>query len=504
MALPANVESTVAMSKALYTELWNACAGPLVTLPRKGERVYYFPEGHMEQLEASMNQRLDQQMPSFDLSSKILCEVTNVERMVELGTDEVFAEISLVPKEDEIAPIIPSVPVPEKKNLNVQTFCKTLTTSDAGKRNGFPVPMRLAKNCFPPLKISKEKKKEAPSQYLVPTDLQQKKWSFHHIFYKGKSNRHMLNAGWNNFVDSKMLVAGDVLIFARQVLVDFLAANGDLGIGVRRVMRQQVNMPSSVISTESMHFGVLANTAHSIKTRSVFKIFVKPRISRPEIVVSVNRYNDSKNQQLSVGMRFKMRFEGENTHEKMFTGTIVGVQENTSQVWTDSEWRALKVQWDEPSSVFRPERVSHWEIELLVGNNNVPSPQSQPRQRNKRSRTLGVPSPTAGPSASGPAGSLSAVTLFRPSATFGHGGRSLSLWPNRVDIGAETYTSAFVKYSAVKKQARGNSCRLFGVELVENNKTPECFSPVTVPVAAGVDQLAAGMVATTTEERLEK
>lgn len=38
------------MSDALSTELWHACAGPLVTLPRKGERVYYFPEGHMEQV----------------------------------------------------------------------------------------------------------------------------------------------------------------------------------------------------------------------------------------------------------------------------------------------------------------------------------------------------------------------------------------------------------------------------------------------------------------------
>jgi hypothetical protein len=35
---------------ALYRELWHACAGPLVTVPRQGERVYYFPQGHMEQV----------------------------------------------------------------------------------------------------------------------------------------------------------------------------------------------------------------------------------------------------------------------------------------------------------------------------------------------------------------------------------------------------------------------------------------------------------------------
>lgn len=39
-----------ASGDALYKELWHACAGPLVTVPREDERVYYFPQGHMEQV----------------------------------------------------------------------------------------------------------------------------------------------------------------------------------------------------------------------------------------------------------------------------------------------------------------------------------------------------------------------------------------------------------------------------------------------------------------------
>lgn len=42
--------SVVAPNDALYKELWHACAGPLVTVPREGEIVYYFPQGHMEQV----------------------------------------------------------------------------------------------------------------------------------------------------------------------------------------------------------------------------------------------------------------------------------------------------------------------------------------------------------------------------------------------------------------------------------------------------------------------
>lgn len=37
-------------SEDLYRELWKACAGPLVDVPRDGERVYYFPQGHIEQV----------------------------------------------------------------------------------------------------------------------------------------------------------------------------------------------------------------------------------------------------------------------------------------------------------------------------------------------------------------------------------------------------------------------------------------------------------------------
>ncbi|KAG6579060.1 Auxin response factor 8, partial [Cucurbita argyrosperma subsp. sororia] len=35
--------------KCLNSELWHACAGPLVSLPTAGTRVVYFPQGHSEQ-----------------------------------------------------------------------------------------------------------------------------------------------------------------------------------------------------------------------------------------------------------------------------------------------------------------------------------------------------------------------------------------------------------------------------------------------------------------------
>lgn len=40
----------VEAENALYKELWHACAGPVVTVPREGEHVFYFPQGHIEQV----------------------------------------------------------------------------------------------------------------------------------------------------------------------------------------------------------------------------------------------------------------------------------------------------------------------------------------------------------------------------------------------------------------------------------------------------------------------
>ncbi|KAF5792868.1 hypothetical protein HanRHA438_Chr00c60g0860101 [Helianthus annuus] len=61
-------------------------------------------------------------------------------------------------------------------------------------------------------------------------------------------------------------------------------------------------MPSSVISSHSMHLGVFATASHAVQTQARFTVYYKPR----------------------------------------FTGTIVGVEDISPQ-WEDSKWRSLKV-----------------------------------------------------------------------------------------------------------------------------------------------------------------
>ncbi|XP_077212132.1 auxin response factor 2B-like [Tasmannia lanceolata] len=355
--------------EALYTELWHACAGPLVTVPRELERVFYFPQGHIEQVEASTNQVADQQMPSYDLPSKILCRVIYVELKAEPDTDEVYAQVTLVPegKQDENSVEKEPAPAPPQ-HPHVHSFCKTLTASDTSTHGGFSVLRRHADECLPPLDMCRQ----PPSQELVAKDLHGTEWHFRHIF-RGQPRRHLLQSGWSVFVSSKRLVAGDAFIFLR-------GENGELRVGVRRAMRQQSNVPSSVISSHSMHLGVLATAWHAVSTGTMFTVYYKPRTSPSEFIVPFDQYMESVKNNHFIGMRFKMKFEGEEAPEQRFTGTIVGIGDVDSNRWPGSKWRSLKVRWDENTSVPRPDRVSPWKIEPASTPALNPLPMPKPKR----------------------------------------------------------------------------------------------------------------------------
>ncbi|KAJ7945633.1 Auxin response factor [Quillaja saponaria] len=363
---------------ALYRELWHDCAGPLVTVPRQGERVFYFPQGHIEQVEASTNQVADQQMPVYNLPSKILCRVLNVHLRAEPDTDEVFAQVTLVPDANQDENAVEKEPTPPPRpRFHVHSFCKTLTASDTSTHGGFSVLRRHADECLPPLDMSRQ----PPTQELAAKDLHGNEWRFRHIF-RGQPRRHLLQSGWSVFVSSKKLVAGDAFIFLR-------GENGELRVGVRRAMRQQGNVPSSVISSHSMHLGVLATAWHAISTGTMFTVYYKPRTSPSEFIVPYDQYMESLKSNYTIGMRFKMRFEGEEAPEQRFTGTIIGIEDSDSKQWPESKWRCLKVRWDETSTIPRPERVSPWKVEPALA---PPALNPLPMSRPKRPRLNVVPS----------------------------------------------------------------------------------------------------------------
>ncbi|TYH15378.1 hypothetical protein ES288_A05G037000v1 [Gossypium darwinii] len=341
--------------KSINSELWHACAGPLVSLPPIGSLVVYFPQGHSEQVAASMQKETDF-IPSYpNLPSKLICVLHNVTLHADPETDEVYAQMTLQPvnKYDKEALLASDMGLKQSRQP-AEFFCKTLTASDTSTHGGFSVPRRAAEKIFPSLDFSMQ----PPAQELVARDLHENAWTFRHI-YRGQPKRHLLTTGWSVFVSTKRLFAGDSVLFIRD-------AKSQLLLGLRRANRQQPALSSSVISSDSMHIGILAAAAHAAANFSPFTIFYNPRASPSEFVVPLAKYNKAMYTQVSLGMRFRMMFETEESGVRRYMGTVTGISDLDPVRWKNSQWRNLQVGWDESTAGERPRRVSIWEIEPVV------------------------------------------------------------------------------------------------------------------------------------------
>ncbi|KAL4652266.1 hypothetical protein ACB092_01G220300 [Castanea dentata] len=343
--------------KCLNSELWHACAGPLVSLPTPGTRVVYFPQGHSEQVAASTNKEIDGHIPNYpSLPPQLMCQLHNVTMHADVETDEVYAQMTLQPltpeeQKDTFLPM--ELGIPSKQPTNY--FCKTLTASDTSTHGGFSVPRRAAEKVFPPLDFSQQ----PPAQELIARDLHDVEWKFRHIF-RGQPKRHLLTTGWSVFVSAKRLVAGDSVLFIWN-------EKNQLLLGIRRATRPQTVMPSSVLSSDSMHIGLLAAAAHAASTNSCFTVFYNPRASPSEFVVPLSKYVKAVfHTRVSVGMRFRMLFETEESSVRRYMGTITGISDLDPVRWPNSHWRSVKVGWDESTAGERQPRVSLWEIEPLT------------------------------------------------------------------------------------------------------------------------------------------
>ncbi|KAJ7965018.1 Auxin response factor [Quillaja saponaria] len=353
-------------NKCLNSELWHACAGPLVSLPPVGSRVVYFPQGHSEQVAASTNKEVDGKIPNYpNLPPQLICQLHNMTMDADVETDEVYAQMTLQPlspQEQKDVYVLPAeLGTASKQPTNY--FCKTLTASDTSTHGGFSVPRRAAEKVFPPLDYSLQ----PPAQELIAKDLHDNEWKFRHIF-RGQPKRHLLTTGWSVFISAKRLVAGDSVLFIWN-------EKNQLLLGIRRANRPQTFIPSSVLSSDSMHIGLLAAAAHAASTNSRFTVFYNPRASPSEFVIPLAKYIRAVyHTRVSVGMRFRMLFETEESSVRRYMGTITGIDDLDPVRWSNSHWRSVKVGWDESTTGDRQPRVSLWEIEPLTTFPMYPSP----------------------------------------------------------------------------------------------------------------------------------
>ncbi|PON46678.1 Auxin response factor [Parasponia andersonii] len=345
--------SSPSSSSSVCLELWHACAGPLISLPKKGSVVVYLPQGHLEQLS-------DYPAALCDLPPHLFCRVAHVKLHAEEGTDEVYAQVSLVPESKQFEQKLREGEIDADgeeedmeaavKSSTPHMFCKTLTASDTSTHGGFSVPRRAAEDCFPPLDYNQPR----PSQELVAKDLHGLEWRFRHI-YRGQPRRHLLTTGWSAFVNKKKLVSGDAVLFLR-------GEDGELRLGIRKAAQIKGCATFPTPFSQQLNYSSMKDVVNAISTRSAFNLYYNPRASSSAFIIPLRKFLKSLDHSFSVGMRFKMRFETEDASERRYTGLVTGISDMDPIRWPGSKWRCLVVRWDDIDSN-RHGRVSPWEIE---------------------------------------------------------------------------------------------------------------------------------------------
>ncbi|GMH29288.1 hypothetical protein Nepgr_031131 [Nepenthes gracilis] len=315
--------------KRLNSKLWHPCAGPIVSLPPVESCVVYFPQGHNVQVAASTNNEIDAHIPNYSsLPPQLPCQLHDVIMHTDLEIDEVYAKLTLQPltpqEQKDMCSLPDELGAPSTQLTNY--FCEPLTASDTSTHGGFFVPHRVAERVFPSLDYFHQ----PPAQELIVRDLHDNKWEFRHII-RGQPKRHIIHP--------------------------------------------QTIMPSLVLSSDSMHIALLAAAARADATDNRFTVFYNPRASPSEFVVALERYVKAVYHTcVSVGMRFRMPFEMEESSVRRFMGTITGISDSDPVRWLNSHWRSVKVSWDESTAVGRQPRVSLLEIEPLTTFPMYPSP----------------------------------------------------------------------------------------------------------------------------------
>ncbi|CAI0408255.1 unnamed protein product [Linum tenue] len=413
-------------SRTVDRRIWQACAGSSVQFPSFNSRVYYFPQGHLEQSSSSPSPS-----PSF-LSSlvlsrpMILCRLSSVQFLADPVTDEVYAKLHLLPLDPSSYPLNAPLPLfqPSQED-RIMAYAKVLTASDANNGGGFSVPRFCADSIFPPLNYEAD----PPVQTLTVTDVHGTRWDFRHI-YRGTPRRHLLTTGWSKFVNNKKLIAGDSVIFMR-------TSQGEMYIGVRRSARfsnaanfarwrehfgtgeAKVELKENGCSMTSAR-GMLTPEAVASATEMAarglpFEVVYYPRAwSFSDFVLNADVVEAALGMFWSAGARVKMAVESEDlSRTTWFQGTVASAVVPGCGPWQGSPWRMLQViKWDEPEVLQSAQRISPWQVAFVPTNSSfqdgIPTPKKlrypdkselliDDGERDLRFPMSGLANPTVGP-----------------------------------------------------------------------------------------------------------
>ncbi|KAJ6398870.1 hypothetical protein OIU77_019600 [Salix suchowensis] len=346
--------------------IWRACAGSSVQIPTVNSRVYYFPQGHLEQSSSSTAPH-PPSLSNLALSKPLIsCQISAVDLLADPVTDEVFIRLLLLPLNNNSCNLPLSFLEPSRREgggvnevdddeNKILSFAKILTPSDANNGGGFSVPRFCADSIFPPLNYQAE----PPVQTLTVTDIHGISWDFRHI-YRGTPRRHLLTTGWSG--GSRLLVA----VERPKVKVEEGFSRSGRGRLSQEAVAEAVEMAAKGLPFDVVYY---------------------PRAGwYSDFVVRAEAVEAALGVFWTAGMRVKMAMETEDSSRMTwFQGTVSGTGLPDSGAWRGSPWRMLQksalgqtpplrffandiwsVTWDEPEVLQNAKRVSPWQVEFVA------------------------------------------------------------------------------------------------------------------------------------------
>uniref|UniRef100_A0A803M578 Auxin response factor n=1 Tax=Chenopodium quinoa TaxID=63459 RepID=A0A803M578_CHEQI len=356
--------------------------GSLIHVPKKDSRVYFFPQGYLEQALNPVS------LSSIDTSrSFVECRVLDRSFYADTVTDEVFVKFRLMPLKSSSRFVVEGsgsvgngddgVEEDEESENVIESFVKSLTASDANNGGGFSVPRYCAESIFPALNFEDD----PPVQNLRIFDVHGVEWPFRHI-YRGTPRRHLLTSGWSKFVNSKNLVANDCAVFIKNKVT------GQLFVGIRRAFKP-LPKPNARVSSwvvlpppKPRTIGVfsrnvrgrvpedaIVDAIQKAASNVPFEVVYYSRGGLPEFVVAAEKVEEAWGVFWNNGIRVKMARQIEDGGPKptWFNGTVASVVPGPDQgPWPGSPWRMLQVAWDEADKMEEFKMLSPWQLECIA------------------------------------------------------------------------------------------------------------------------------------------
>ncbi|KAH7570597.1 hypothetical protein JRO89_XS05G0142000 [Xanthoceras sorbifolium] len=232
-------------------ELWRALVGPQAALPKKGDLVVYFPQGHLEYaaLFPPLRPFPSTEAPTFGLQPQIICRV-HVQLIANKKNDEVCAHVTLL-SEPEISFSILMMMIminSKRKELEESGMDETKDGGSISK----PASLLFSKTL----------------EEAVALDFHGAEWIFE-LNFQDMQGKYWIARGWSAYVRDKHLLPGDTVVFMR-------GEDREQRLGIRRAGCCEIGVPESIIAKHYLSSNFLSPVADAILNKSMFHVFYSP------------------------------------------------------------------------------------------------------------------------------------------------------------------------------------------------------------------------------------